>query len=177
MPVRQPRTIEGLVVALSDAFTLADLEQLVFFALGETLPAVAGGDTLIDRVFNLVQWAQRTGQLPALVAAAVAARPKNDALRTLVPALHADRYERTVALENGADTVLSDDRTNDRLDRIVSELGLMRGEVSEVRGRLMRVEAQLERRDEMPLNTTYIAIALVLALLIGLGTYWLGVIQ
>lgn len=176
MPVRQPRTIERLVTALSDAFTLADLEQLVFFALGETLPAVAGGDTLPDRVFNLVQWAQRTGQLPTLVAAAVAARPKNEALRALVPALHADKSEHSGAHDNGADTV-TDERTNERLDRIVSELGLMRGEVSEVRGRLVRVEAQLERREATPLNMTYLAVALVLALLIGLGTYWLGVMQ
>jgi hypothetical protein len=177
MPVRQPRTIERLVAALNDAFTLADLEQLVFYALGETLPAVAGGDTLTERAFNLVQWAQRTGQLPTLVAAAVAARPKNEALRALVPALHAEGDERSGAYDNGADTVINDDRTNDRLDRIVSELGLMRGEVSEVRGRLVRVEAQLERREPTPLNITYLAIALVLALLIGLGTYWLGVMQ
>lgn len=180
MPARTNRQIEQLVTALIDSFSTEEMEQLVYYALNEPLLAVAGGDTFTAQIYNLAVWAQRNHHLPVLLAAAVAARPKNAALRDLVGAFHSEWRNPS---DSGNDdqgkstNIVTDDRVNERLDRIVSELGLMRGEVSEVRGRLVRVEAQLERREAMPLNWNYLAIALVLAALIGLGTYWLGVLR
>lgn len=170
--------IEQLVNALVEAFATAEMEQLVYYALNEPLPTIATGDTFRDQIYNLVLWAQRNHHLPILLAAAVAARPKNTVLRDLVATFHSERRQLVASAQpEESKDIVTDDRTNERLDRIVSELGLMRGEVQEIKGRLMRVEAQIERNHALPLNWNYVVVALIAALLIGIATYWLGMTQ
>ncbi len=83
-----------------------------------------------------------------------------------------------------AETIMPvDDRTSERLDRIYQELGNLRGEmglvkgdIAAVRSQVNQIEHQLTRRNEPTnLNWTIIAIAMLLAAVISLGTYYIGV--
>lgn len=83
LPVRLTgKQFGALQAALLAAFTLDSLRQLVLVGLDEHLDHIVGGSTLSAVVFNLIDWAQRTGRLPALLQAAHAAAP-------LSPELHA----------------------------------------------------------------------------------------
>ncbi len=57
------------------AFTPDSLRQMVLVGLDEHLDHIAGGSTFSAVMFNLIDWAQRTGRLPALLQAAHAAAP------------------------------------------------------------------------------------------------------
>ena len=58
---------KALQDALEDAFTLEELRGMVRTAMNQNLDAVAGGSNLRAVVFNLVEWAQRTGRLDELI--------------------------------------------------------------------------------------------------------------
>lgn len=74
-----------LHAALLGTFTPDSLRQMVAFHLDESLDAIAGGPNFSAVVFALLDWAQRHGRLPELLAGAHAAVPGNarltDALR------------------------------------------------------------------------------------------------
>ncbi len=79
--------IQALWQALLDAYTPSTLAQMVRFQLNERLDAIAGGDNFSDRVYHLIDWAERTGQLPLLVAKAQAGNPGNPQLRQVALAI------------------------------------------------------------------------------------------
>src|SRR5689334_9728054 len=67
--------------ALLAAFpTRGDLRRLVSYGLGKNLDEISG-DGLADLVHNLLVWADAQGRMDALVQAACAANPGNQALR------------------------------------------------------------------------------------------------
>lgn len=68
-------------VALLDAFPTADsLEQMVRIHMDQNLVAVAGNGTLATVVFNLIKWAESSGQLDKLVQGARKANSGNRVL-------------------------------------------------------------------------------------------------
>ncbi len=76
--------IEALQNALLDAFDPSTLEQMVRIGLDENLPTIAGGANFRDVTFNLIRWAERTGRVDDLLAAAMQANPDNPALLAIV---------------------------------------------------------------------------------------------
>ncbi len=84
--IAQPKQLTGIQIqalwqALLDGYTASSLAQLVRFQLHERLDAIAGGDNFSDRVYNLIDWAERTGQIEALITGAQASNPGNQRLR------------------------------------------------------------------------------------------------
>lgn len=76
---------ESLAQALQSAYyNPAELEQLVFFGLGEKLDALTAPGPLPARIMALVQWAEAAGRLDALVRAAHERRPGNAKLHAFV---------------------------------------------------------------------------------------------
>jgi hypothetical protein len=73
--------------ALLEAFTGATLRQMVRVELDQNLEAIAGGENLGVTIFNLIEWAQRTGNLTRLFQGALNAAPGNAALQTFVRTL------------------------------------------------------------------------------------------
>jgi len=74
--------------ALLSAFpSLGRLEQMVRFRMDENLSAVAGGSTLRDVVFDLVEWAEAQGRLAELIRGATAEVPGNPRLKEVVARL------------------------------------------------------------------------------------------
>jgi hypothetical protein len=73
--------------ALLSAFDGNELRQMVRIELDENLDAIAGGNDLRTVVFNLIDWARRTGRLGALMGAALNANPTSPELRAFVAAL------------------------------------------------------------------------------------------
>ena len=81
----QHRQLEKALLA---AFPRAeDLARMVRQGLDENLVALAGGDSLTDQVFSLLQWAEARDQIPALLTAALTDNPTNSQLRTIATAL------------------------------------------------------------------------------------------
>jgi hypothetical protein len=75
--------LAALQAALLSAFNEAGLRQVVKFEMGVDMTTIAGGEDDEERVFNLVQWAARTGRLAALLAGALHQNPSNPALLKL----------------------------------------------------------------------------------------------
>jgi formylglycine-generating enzyme required for sulfatase activity len=73
--------LQALWQALLDSYTESTLAQLVRFQLNERLDTIAGGENFADRVYHLIDWAERTGRLPLLIAKAQAGNPGNQGLR------------------------------------------------------------------------------------------------
>ncbi len=69
--------------ALLDAYDESSLRQMVRTRLDITLDHVAGGGNLSEIVFNLIGWAERTGNVRALIDAATVDNPGNPALQAL----------------------------------------------------------------------------------------------
>ena len=66
---------------------LTNCARLVSFELNENLDAIVGGDNLSTVTFNLITWAQRTGNLDRLLDGALKTVPGNDKLQALNKAL------------------------------------------------------------------------------------------
>ena len=73
--------LQALWQALLDGYTESTLAQLVRFQLNERLDTIAPGETFADRVYHLIDWADRMGRLPLLIAKAQAGNPGNQGLR------------------------------------------------------------------------------------------------
>jgi len=67
--------------ALLGAFSAETLRQMVKVELEHTLDAIAGGSNLSAVVFNLIDWAGRTGRLDALLDGALRTEPGNVGLQ------------------------------------------------------------------------------------------------
>ena len=65
----------------------ASLEQMVSLQMGETLSHIAGGATMKDKVFNLLEWARQRGRLTELLQGAVDGNPASPELLAFVAAL------------------------------------------------------------------------------------------
>lgn len=63
--------------ALLNSFDQSSLDRMVSFELGEVLSNIAGGSDFSEIVFNLIRWAERTGQLESLMRGALAENPNN----------------------------------------------------------------------------------------------------
>jgi hypothetical protein len=70
--------------AVLSAYNLDSLRQMVRVELDTNLDAVAGGANLGTVIFNLIDWAQRTGRLPQLIQGALDGQPDNTDLQTFV---------------------------------------------------------------------------------------------
>lgn len=74
--------VKALHVALLEAFPhRAALSRMVRFGLDENLEAIAGGNSLSDAAFALIEWAEARGKVGALVAAAREDNATNPVLR------------------------------------------------------------------------------------------------
>ena len=69
--------------ALLDAFDEGELRRLVRIKLDKNLNAIAGGSNLSEIIFNLIEWAERTGRTADLIQAAASEREGNVALHEL----------------------------------------------------------------------------------------------
>lgn len=81
------KQIERFCDALVAAFDRSELEQLTRIDLEENLEAIAGTGKLSVVAFELVTWAQRTGRVSDLLAAAQTRRSTNTALAALAQEL------------------------------------------------------------------------------------------
>ncbi len=79
--------VQGLLAALLDAYDETGLRQMVRFQLDERLDAIAGGADLSQVAFNLIAWAERTGSIAELIAAAHAFNPGNARLAAFARSL------------------------------------------------------------------------------------------
>jgi hypothetical protein len=70
--------------ALLHAFNNATLRQMVRVELDQNLDVIASGENLGEQIFNLIEWAQRTGNLIRLIQGALNAVPDNTALQAFV---------------------------------------------------------------------------------------------
>ena len=61
---------------------------MVKMEMGVNINSVAGGSNLSAVVFNLIDWAQRTGRLGELVTAAAGFNDENPELKAFVASLH-----------------------------------------------------------------------------------------
>ncbi|HKP53619.1 MAG TPA: AAA-like domain-containing protein [Chloroflexia bacterium] len=78
------RQTKKLHMALQEAFPRReDLARMVRFGLNVRLADVAGGETLQDLVFSLIEWADAQEKLEDLYTAACQANPNNQELREL----------------------------------------------------------------------------------------------
>lgn len=82
------KQIQQIRMALVDAFSPEGLRMMVREQLDESLSAIAGGATHSDVVFNLIEWAERTGKVADLIAGAYAANPGYAGLKVLVDSTH-----------------------------------------------------------------------------------------
>ncbi len=80
LTTRQRKQIE---TALLDGFDMAGLERMLRLEMDVFLEQVAGGNNLTETVHALVDWAERTDNVPDLIAAAHRSNPNNVALTTL----------------------------------------------------------------------------------------------
>jgi hypothetical protein len=74
--------------ALLAAFDQEALTQMVRMEMGVNINSVAGGSNLSAIAFNLIDWAQRTGRLSELIAAAARSSGDNPEIKTFVASLH-----------------------------------------------------------------------------------------
>lgn len=80
-----PAAREELVKALMAAFPrLSELEMLVSLKLDENLEAIAGQQNLEQAIFDVVNWARKTGNLRALVQGAYERNSRNALLKKFV---------------------------------------------------------------------------------------------
>ena len=85
MPALTGKQRKQLLDALVSAFpTTSSLSQMVSVELNQNLAAIAGGGSLIDAVFNLIQWAEARGQLDQLIDGALDANGANPDLANFV---------------------------------------------------------------------------------------------
>jgi len=75
---------EALLAAFPRTSAMA---RMVRFGLNQTFAVIAGGDTLADQVFSLIEWAEAHGQEAQLLQVALAANAGNPQLRTLAQQL------------------------------------------------------------------------------------------
>lgn len=76
-----PAEVEQLRDALLSAFTIGELEQVVYFGLGESLDALVERSPTRQMVTDLVKWANSRNKVPALLARARTDNPGNVKLR------------------------------------------------------------------------------------------------
>lgn len=69
--------------ALLDGYDRAGLRRLLRLGLDASLDEITAGPTDSDVVFDVILWAERTDQVPALIGAAAENNPQNAALRQL----------------------------------------------------------------------------------------------
>jgi hypothetical protein len=79
--------IQQLHNALLNAFDEPELRRMVRVELDANLGAIAGGTTLTEIVFNLITWAERTGNVVNLIQGAANANPTNSYLREFISLL------------------------------------------------------------------------------------------
>jgi serine/threonine-protein kinase len=82
MPLNQQQ-FQQIHDALLDGYNEFALRQMVRFGLNEALDRIAGGGNLEERVFNLIEWADRTGRERKLVQEAYNHNPTNPTLKRL----------------------------------------------------------------------------------------------
>src|SRR5882724_3439077 len=78
----KPEQLEGLHRALLRAFpSESGLQQMVLFKLGENLNAIAGGVGLLEKILNLIVWAEANGRTEDLIVGARKVNPGNPDLK------------------------------------------------------------------------------------------------
>lgn len=88
--------LQQLVNAMLQAYSnKSDLEQMVRFKLDQSLDEIAGGKTIRDIVFNLINWAESRGKLQDLLNAVSQERPDNSNLQNIVNELLAKYFVKT----------------------------------------------------------------------------------
>ena len=69
--------------ALLDGYDRAALRRMLRLGLDTSLDEITSGPTDSDVVFDVIEWAERSDQVGALIAAAVENNPQNTALQQL----------------------------------------------------------------------------------------------
>lgn len=72
-----------LQTALLDGYDRGGLRRMVRLGLDVALDEITSGTTDSDVVFDVIEWAERSDKVPALIQAAVASNEHNEALRQL----------------------------------------------------------------------------------------------
>lgn len=78
---------KSLQEAILSTYTPDSLRGMVKVNLENDLDAIAGGSNFSAIVFNLIDWAQRTGRLSELIQSAAQDQPKSDKLQAFVTSL------------------------------------------------------------------------------------------
>lgn len=82
------KQLRAAMNALLDAYSTEEaLAKMVKFGLEENLGSIAGGTTLPDKVFSLLEWARMRGRLSELLQAAIEDNPKNLKLKEFIVGL------------------------------------------------------------------------------------------
>lgn len=80
--------MKELLEALLEAFpSYKELARLVSFQFDENLGAIAGGGSLTDTAFELIQWARSRGYIEQLIRGALEENPTNPTLREVAERL------------------------------------------------------------------------------------------
>lgn len=81
--------VRQLAEALTSAFPRkSDLERLIRYGLDRSLSEIAGGDTVSEIVFQVIEWAEAQGRVADLITAAIAENPRNPQLKKCAEQLH-----------------------------------------------------------------------------------------
>lgn len=101
--------IEELQEALLSAFPTEDkLRRMVRTKLDENLAAIAGGEDLSDKVFNLISWGEARGRLGELTLGARQANPGNNRLLAFARKKYGDAFQHLLtASETSANSAIS----------------------------------------------------------------------
>ncbi len=75
--------IEAIYDALIDSFTSAELKMMVQVKLDKSLDRIVSGNSLTEVVFELIKWAERTGNLSRLISGARESNVNNPKLIAL----------------------------------------------------------------------------------------------
>lgn len=87
------KQVERICAALSDAYTLDDLRQLVRYELNQRLDAIVPTSNALNKViFDLVDWAEANDALVVLLSAAANGRPQDQTLAQLAHEVSAAQH-------------------------------------------------------------------------------------
>lgn len=170
-----------LHAALLAAFTIDELRRLVRYTLDLDLDTITTGD-LNERVFGVVEHAERTGRLAELIAGAVKINPGNEQIQMLV----ADTIAVGIATDKRhspdlkSGIKMTDDRTNERLDQVINKLGELSGLVSMLQGQLAALRADVDRLHyphSQPVSVHYWTVVsgfVIAAIIIAATMFYIG---
>lgn len=165
-----------LNAVLLSAFTIDELRRLVRYTLNLDMDAISSGN-LEERVFEVVEHAERTDRLAELIAGAVKVNPGNEQIQTLV----ADAIAAGLDKKQHPNEAKHSQMDEQRLDTLIGQVGEMRGEMRAMSLRMRQLEATVERIAQVHTGSlpthywTTIVSFIIVAVVIAAMIFWSGI--